>query len=372
MPDKPSVIDLFSGVGGLSLGAAKAGFNIAAAVEHEKRILDSHQKNFPNSIHIGKDILSISGGDLLKEAKIGRKQLAGIIGGPPCQGFSYIGKRNVDDKRNQLFLHFFKITSEVKPLFFLAENVPGILNDQYREIRNQAFKLVEADYDLVDSLKITASDYGAATSRTRVFFLGIKKGITNSEKVKENILLLKTGLGTKVREALHALPKQISEDWIEFNQSWRNLTTNKTNQYEDQLNQLIEGVGDKDAINQFFKARKISGLFGTRHSKLIIRRYEKLKPGEQDYISKSVKLDPNGYCPTLRAGTDSSKGSFQAVRPIHYSIPRVISPREAARLQGFPDWFQFHETKWHSFRQIGNSVCPIVAEKVLSAIKKSL
>ncbi len=94
-----------------------------------------------------------------------------------------------------------------------------------------------------------------------------------------------------------------------------------------------------------------------------------LNPGQQDKVSKSSKLDIDGFCPTLRAGTDNTKGSFQAVRPIHPSQPRVITPREAARLQGFPDWFQFHETKWHSFRQIGNSVCPIVGEKVLSAIK---
>jgi site-specific DNA-cytosine methylase len=102
------------------------------------------------------------------------------------------------------------------------------------------------------------------------------------------------------------------------------------------------------------------------------KRYEKLNFGEQDKISKSVRLKPDGYCPTLRAGTGSDKGSYQAVRPIHFKEPRVITPREAARLQGFPDWFVFHETKWHSFRQIGNSVSPIVAEAILKTIKDSL
>jgi DNA (cytosine-5)-methyltransferase 1 len=85
-----------------------------------------------------------------------------------------------------------------------------------------------------------------------------------------------------------------------------------------------------------------------------------------------VKLDPEGYCPTLRAGTGPDRGSFQAVRPIHYLRPRVITPREAARLQGFPDWYQFDQTKWHSFRQIGNSVSPLVAEVVLRRVRKVL
>ena len=101
-------------------------------------------------------------------------------------------------------------------------------------------------------------------------------------------------------------------------------------------------------------------------------RYASLDIGEQDPISKSVKLDPFGFCPTLRAGTGRDKGSFQAVRPIHFLSPRVITPREAARLQGFPDWFVFDKTKWHSFRQIGNSVSPLVAEQILSILKEHL
>ena len=94
--------------------------------------------------------------------------------------------------------------------------------------------------------------------------------------------------------------------------------------------------------------------------------------GQQDKISKSVKLNPEGFCPTLRAGTGPEKGSFQAVRPIHFKYSRVITPREAARLQGFPDWYKLPETIWHSFRQLGNSVSPIVAERVLNAIYQKL
>lgn len=109
---------------------------------------------------------------------------------------------------------------------------------------------------------------------------------------------------------------------------------------------------------------------GTIHTDEVINRYKKLSFGETDKISRSQRLNPNGFCPTLRAGTGSDKGSYQAVRPIHPTQARVITPREAARLQGFPDWFRFHPTKWHSFRQIGNSVSPLVAEAMLLPLYK--
>ena len=107
---------------------------------------------------------------------------------------------------------------------------------------------------------------------------------------------------------------------------------------------------------------------GTRHSQEIIDRYSLVEPGGKDTKLRAPRLRPDGLCPTIRAGTGSDKGSYQAIRPIHYDFPRVITPREAARLQGFPDWFVFHRTKWHSFRQIGNSVSPLLAEKLLKII----
>jgi DNA (cytosine-5)-methyltransferase 1 len=91
MPNAPMVIDLFSGVGGLSLSAAKSGFYLKAAVEYEPRILSSHAKNFPNTAHICADVSSLTGKSLAKSANVGNSELAGLIGGPPCQGFSTIG-----------------------------------------------------------------------------------------------------------------------------------------------------------------------------------------------------------------------------------------------------------------------------------------
>src|SRR5262249_15802093 len=117
---------------------------------------------------------------------------------------------------------------------------------------------------------------------------------------------------------------------------------------------------------------EVSGFFGTKHTAEVIRRFSQVKPGTMDKISKFPRLEWDSLCPTLRAGTAPDRGSYQAARPIHPDRDRVITPREGARLQGFPDWFLFHPTKWHSFQQIGNSVSPLVAESVLEFVAAHL
>jgi DNA (cytosine-5)-methyltransferase 1 len=372
MSKELKLIDLYSGVGGLSLGAVKAGFNLFGAVEREKRIIESHAKNFPASGHLCTDISSLNGKSLRKEIKLGNNELAGLIGGPPCQGFSTMGKRSVGDERNQLFVNFFKLTSQINPVFFIAENVPGILNPQYSGIRKKASQIVASKYQLLEPIKIAANDFGGATIRTRIFFIGIRNDIKGADLILSNLEKLKSESPTYVKDALEGLPVKIDENWLDYQSSWRKVKSISSNLYTKSLNKFIDNIGDQSAIDRFIKKKEVSGCFGTKHSEEVAKRYGMLSPGQQDLISKSQKLNDKGFCPTLRAGTDSTKGSFQAVRPIHPSQARVITPREAARLQGFPDWFQFHETKWHSFRQIGNSDCPLAAEKIFLALKQSL
>ena len=131
-------------------------------------------------------------------------------------------------------------------------------------------------------------------------------------------------------------------------------------------------MGDRAALRRLRKSNEVSGFLGTVHGAEIAGRYAGVETGKSDPVSKSPRLDLDGFCPTLRAGTGPDRGSFQAVRPLHPTEARVITPREAARLQGFPDWFQFDPTKWHSFRQIGNSVSPILAERIFAVIARAL
>ena len=106
----------------------------------------------------------------------------------------------------------------------------------------------------------------------------------------------------------------------------------------------------------------------TAHSELSRQRFAATANGMSEPISRFFKLDPNGVCNTLRAGTDSARGAFTSPRPIHPSLPRVITVREAARLHSYPDWFRFHATKWHGFRQIGNSVPPLLGRAVAAQV----
>jgi len=377
-----NVIDLFAGAGGLSLGAARAGFNISAAVEIEQHAIDSHKANFPNTIHIQQDIMELSGEKLLELAGLQQNQLVGVIGGPPCQGFSSIGQGDVEDTRNRLFVKFFELISELRPAFFVAENVPGIMNQKYDDIRTEAFNFVQ-DYVLLDPICVNASEYGAPTTRTRFFFVGyLDDGRIDPFTVADiEAMKVPDECKTTVRQALEGLPSDIryrtknSSGLKKLTQNYLERETQRTQSdffYRRATNMIPEGVGSQEYVDTYMNRHIVNGFFPTKHTKKVRTRYARLKYGQQDKISKSTRLDPNGYCPTLRAGTGPEKGSYQAVRPIHYEYARVITPREAARLQGFPDWYKLPDTIWHGFRQIGNSVSPIAAERVLSAIFQKL
>ena len=138
---RPKVIDLFAGVGGFSLGAIRAGFDVVAAVDLDKHAIAAHKKNFPRTAHKQRNIANLTGEALLQIASLEGEDLAGLIGGPPCQGFSVMGGRRKNDRRNSLFFHFFRLVSETQPLFFVAENVPGNRESKIRGSRRGVAEL---------------------------------------------------------------------------------------------------------------------------------------------------------------------------------------------------------------------------------------
>ena len=367
-----NIVDLFSGVGGLSLGSARAGFVVRGAVDNDPKANDAHKRNFPNTVHLNTDIAKLTGDELKRRLRINGDGIAGILGGPPCQGFSLIGRRDKNDTRNMSFVHFFRIVSEVQPKFFLVENVPGIMQDIYDEIREQAFSYVNEKYNVLPEMHLSANEYGAATSRKRVFFFGYLAGEMNPLTI-DNFDSPSDIETVHVKDALCGLPTRIDPTWQKEDQSWQAVGAYPNGSFGQRLRGHIpSGVGDQKALRRLSYENEVSGFLGTAHSVEVAERYANTECGKYDSISKSYRLDPDGFCPTLRAGTGPDQGSFQAVRPIHPTEARVITPREAARLQGFPDWFQFSPTKWHSFRQIGNSVSPILAEEILTVVAKSL
>lgn len=367
-----AVIDLFSGVGGFSLGASRAGFKIACALDIDPHASSAHLINFPKTAHIQKDIRFISSADILSAAKLHAEDITGVIGGPPCQGFSFMGRSAPRDIRNDLYVHFFRLVSELNPQFFFAENVPGILQSKYDRIRKKGLDLVSKKYTILSPLIVSAHKFGAPTSRKRIFFFGIRKDLKRTFLPSE----FDPPKGIEpitVKTALTGLRPKLPSTWTDEKHSWRKTRHNGSGYFSSRLHGLIPpGVGNKEAILRLKKQGLASGFLGTEHTTKVLRRFAQVKQGNEDTISRCHRLSPSGFCPTLRAGTGSERGSYQAVRPLHPTQHRVISPREAARLQGFPDWFQFSPTRWHSFRQIGNSVSPLVAERLLRIVKNKL
>jgi DNA (cytosine-5)-methyltransferase 1 len=365
---KIKVVDLFCGAGGLTLGAARAGFSVVAGVELDNQAIATHKVNFPKSRHLQLDVAQLTGESLFHEAGLNDRVLGGLIGGPPCQGFSSIGRQDPDDVRNGLFGHFMRLVGETVPAFFVAENVPGILHSKNTPVLEAALAKVPSHYHVLPPIEVKASRYGAPTSRTRLFFIGIDTHRLPPLAV-DDFAPAADMQAVFVIDALAGLARDVTVGPKSNETVWNAVQTLPQSAFFDRVQKNVPtGVGDPATLARYVTQRQVSGHIGTLHAPLITERHRQLAQGATDPVSRSVRLKLDGFCPTLRAGTGPEKGSYQAVRPIHPTMPRVITPREAARLQGFPDWFLLPPTKWHSFRQIGNSVSPLVAEAVLSVL----
>ncbi|GJL69887.1 MAG: cytosine-specific methyltransferase [Nitrospirales bacterium] len=360
-----NIIDLFCGCGGFSLGAHLAGFNTVLAVDIDPILSSAFAVNFPHSKLTHFDLAKTSGKEILEAS--GNQKIFGITGGPPCQGFSTMGRRDNNDPRNKLIGHFLEQVKDIEPSFFVMENVPGLISGMMREKLEKQMKTISEHYSVIGPTMVNASGLGAATKRQRVIVIGYNPREFKAFTEKD-ILALHSQELTSVRDAIGDLPPPL--DCEEGDYGWTKYDgRRRMSEYARNAREIPSNGCGWDMAIEKLKQGHVSGLMNTVHSKEIMKRYASLYPGSTDSISKSYKLDWEGQCPTLRAGTGSDRGSFQAVRPIHPDQGRVITVREAARLQGFPDWFVFHPTKWHSFRMIGNSVSPHLAKKILKFIR---
>lgn len=369
------VIDLFSGGGGFSLGAHLAGFKTALAVDKDYDLTNSYKLNFPQSRFRTVDLSLVEPDYLLKTIGSKPGRIAGIIGGPPCQGFSYMGTRNLKDPRNALVQRFFHFVKHIEPSFFIMENVRGILGYPFRQLLEDGIDDISNRYKIVGPLVLRASEFGAATSRPRVFVVGYQPGRMDP-LFESDIANLKVKNGSTVYQALHDLPELKAANSDCDGDFWAKYTRapdeGLSGSYARRARRLPPLGLAAPAVRAVHRSEMISGFQPTVHSKFVLYRFERVPRGKTDKISRCPRLSWEGICSTLRAGTGKDKGSYQSIRPIHPIEHRVITVREAARLQGFPDWFQFHPTKWHSFRMIGNSVSPYLASALLKSIASKL
>jgi DNA (cytosine-5)-methyltransferase 1 len=346
-----AIVDLFSGCGGLSLGATNAGLKPSFAFDLDPILTSSFSSNHPNANFQLSDVADLQGDSILRHT--GAKRIDLLFGGPPCQAFSAIGKRSEDDPRRSLIGHFFRLVRELRPNYFLMENVRGLLFDGSKSVLFDAIYSLPPSYELIGPLVLDAAEFGAATKRPRVFVIGWDKEYCDGVDVEE--------IDQRKCEA------------TTVSQAIRDLVSAKNLCVKDGFDiWKISKIGRPSSYSSKMRSEdgKFTGHLRTDHSSIVKKRFRKLKAGSIDPVGKHYKLSWDGQCPTLRAGTGVDHGSFQSVRPIHPSEARVITVREAARLQGFPDWFKFHPTIWHSFRMIGNSVSPIVAQVLFELIAK--
>ncbi len=368
--DKPKIVDLFCGCGGFGLGAELAGFHTVAAIDVDETLQSAYRKNFPHTKVINSDLSTMGKKDWEKILD-GITEIDGVIGGPPCQGYSRMGVGDINDPRRLLLMDFYRHVNILLPKFFVMENVEGLTDEKNYPQLQEAIKSLDSRYTVLNPFVVDASEYGAPTKRIRVIVVGY-----DAKRMSELSLLdftKKVKEITTVKDAIDDIREPIKQSDDPNNYGWASYRNKKSlSKYAQMMRKAPpKGLGSPDAI-KYLKQGKLSGHFDTVHTDSVRQRYEAVEQGKVDKVSKSKKLAWDGLCPTLRAGTGSDKGSHQAVRPLHPSKGRVITVREAARLQGFPDWFCFHTAKWHSFRMIGNSVSPIVSEAILSIIYNAL
>ncbi|MBD2777512.1 DNA cytosine methyltransferase [Iningainema tapete] len=381
---RPIGVDLFAGAGGMSLGFEQAGFDVLAAVEIDPIHCATHKFNFPFSSVLCQSVVETTGEEIRKRSAIGNQEIDVVFGGSPCQGFSMMGKRILEDPRNRLVFHYLRIVLELQPKYFVFENVAGLTVGKHRQFLLEIIEEfnangyeVEADYRVLN-----AANYGVPQDRARLFLLGCRQGLSlpkypqpltkpNSVK-KSKYFVVRTDLPASptVWDAIGDLPPiELIPELL--HRDWAYAQYGKPSYYSSLLRGLAT-TEDNYACDRLFDSRIITSSIRTNHSLESIARFKETKPGETEPISRFYKLASSDICNTLRAGTASNRGAFTSPRPIHPIMPRCITVREAARLHSYPDWFRFHATKWHGFRQIGNSVPPLLAKAVAAEIIRAL
>ncbi|MDR2372726.1 MAG: DNA cytosine methyltransferase [Bifidobacteriaceae bacterium] len=378
---RPLAVDLFSGAGGLSLGLEQAGFDVAAAVEYDPIHAAVHAFNFPYSTTFCRDVATMTGDEIREGSSIGAREIEVVAGGPPCQGFSMIGKRALDDPRNALLAEFTRLVVELQPRYFVLENVAGLTLGNHRQLLDEVIETVgEAGYDTLLPYKVLqAADFGTPQSRKRLILIGARQGVEvprypepfcTPRRIDGSVpptgLFADMPVGPSVAEALGDLPDADQfEELLEDDHVRAKF--GPPSDYAVPL-RAISSEDDDFSRPREFQSDILTSSTRTIHTPVSIQRFAATAPGTTEKVSRFLRLHPNGISNTLRAGTASDRGAYTAPRPIHPTLPRVLTVREAARLHGYPDWFRFHVTKWNGFRQIGNSVPAKLARAVGSSV----
>lgn len=334
-----NIIDLFCGCGGLSKGFEMAGFNTVLAIDFWKDAVETFNNNHKNKVAICDDVSKISNDFLDDFTK--KNKITGIVGGPPCQGYSTVGKRDINDDRNYLYLQYCRIVEKVKPEFFVLENVKGLLtlnNGKFKEDIVERF--TKLGY-IVDYKILNSADYGVPQNRNRVFFVGIKnkkfkfpkeklKKVTTYEAISDLTSYedkYTTSAQTSYQKNMRGNNKQLKNN--EFT-----VHTEKT---IDVISKIPDGGKITDLPKEFWEIRKYNKAFQRMNSKL---QSNTIDTGHRNYF--------------------------------HYSENRIPTVIESARIQSFPDNFIFYGSRTSQYKQVGNAVPPLLANAIAIEIMKQI
>ncbi len=339
-------IDIFSGAGGLSLGAINAGIRIPIAIEKDPNASKTFQKNHPDAKVITEDISKINPHSL----NIINPFI--IFGGPPCQGFSLSNSktRNEENENNKLYREFIRFIKELKPKWFLFENVEGIISFNKGETIKQIRQNFEELGYTVNHQVLTASDYGVPQDRNRFILIGNKEGIFFEFPIKQEKKV-------SVMDAIGDLPF-LSNGQIAEELPYKSFPS----EYAKRLRN-----GNKNAMQNYV----------SKNNDLVIERYKHIKPGQNwkaipDHLMQNYKNKNNCHSGIYKRLNPSIPSvvisNYRKNMLIHPEQDRGLSVREAARIQSFPDDFIFEGSLMHIQQQIGNAVPPLLAEAIFKKI----
>lgn len=344
-------VDIFSGAGGLSLGAEMAGIQIRFAVEKDKSAAATYSYNHPETLMLQDDIHNI----MPKEYFVDNDKPFVVFGGPPCQGFSLSNTktRNMQNPNNSLFEEFVRFVAELQPKWFVFENVEGFLRFEKGNIRNKVKVCFEELGYTVNDTILVASNYGVPQHRNRYFMVGSSKGILFEFPKKLDIAYT-------VDDAIGDLPI-LANGQMEDKLPYRK-TLSKVNDYAKLMRN-----GSRQSLQNYV----------SKNADYVVERYKYIGQG-QNWRAIPAELMRNyanrnnchsGIYKRLVANKPSIViSNYRKNMLIHPYQDRGLSVREAARLQSFPDTFIFKGSIMHIQQQIGNAVPPLLAKAVFEKI----
>lgn len=345
MQKKNTVIDLFSGCGGLSSGFSDAGYDVILGIDHWKDAINTFQYNHKKSKAIVADLFKETPKEI--SIKTGIKTVDLIIGGPPCQGFSIAGKRIVNDERNQLYKAFVDFVAFYQPKAFLMENVSNIISMGNGIIKDNIIEdFQKLGYTIVYKV-LMASEYGVPQNRKRAIFIGTKDN-NEFQFPKPTIKKLITS-----REAISDLPENSLPDGTPYLISPKSI-------YQKLIRKGSKSIHNHEITNHKEKTIEIISLV----------------PNGGNYKNLPEELRSTRKVNIAWTRLNSEKPSFTIDtghrHHFHYKYNRVPTVRESARLQSFPDSFIFLGSKTSQCKQVGNAVPPILAKVLAESLKKHL